>query len=127
MYSCHMLFSFSFEEFLSVICASRLVLIINMTYTMIHYFFNNEVGITKSQKWLSLCSSSICLCVFFKLTTATEIKPCLILLCFLTVCKQKIHFSWKTPVDDTCIYFGKKLDLVDTTVIFFFKWLVKLF
>ena len=127
MCSCHMLFSFSFEKFLSITCASRFALIIKMTYTMMHYFFNNEVGITKSQKQLSLSSSRICLCVFFKLTTATNIRPCLILLCFLTVCKQKINFFWKTAVDDTCILFGKKLDLVDTTVLFFFKWVMKPF
>ena len=50
------------------------------------------------------------------LIVATEIKLCLIS-CFLTVYKQKIHFLWKTPVDDTWTFFSEKRDLVDTRVL----------
>ena len=40
------------------------------------------------------------------LIVVTETKLCLISLCFLPVCKQKMHYTWKTPVDDTWISFG---------------------
>ena len=58
------------------------------------------------------------------LIVANKIKRCLIFLCFLKVCKQEIHYFWKTPVDNTGMFFDEELDLVDTTVLLSFSgWL----
>ena len=73
---------------------------------MIHYYQVVEVV----RAYLRMFSSN--------LIVETEIKLCLILSGFLTICKQKIHFFWKTPVDGTWIFFGEKLHLVDAAVRF---------
>ena len=60
------------------------------------------------------------LCFFSNLIAATEIKLCLILLCFLTICKQKIHLFWKTQVDDTWSFLVKILILPTQQYFFLF-------